>query len=385
MQSFLNKKMLIIFTLIYSFSVMIALLFPFYLYIQESVTNLKNAELIKVKKETSDIKLQVCITGNIELAIKSREQYKVAFFDKDGDMLYSNRDDFTFNKFDKEKGIDGDNVYKIMNLEKERGGATKFVVVKKLDFSAIYMKVMLLVFYILAFLVVSSGVLIYFSTKSITQTNRYLEQFFNDAMHEIRTPLGIIQFNLDMLSETIKKSNGALLNRTQAAAKSLTSIYEDIEYFIKYKKVDYQKEKINLSSFLLDRVEFIEVLAKIKNIELKTNIEENIHYLFNRIELQRIIDNNISNAIKYSKENTTITITLKNKADKICLIFEDEGVGMEDTSQIFTRYYRGDEIKGGFGMGLSIVREICNKYNIEIKVESEVKKGSKFIYILNKT
>ena len=68
---------------------------------------------------------------------------------------------------------------------------------------------------------------------------------------------------------------------------------------------------------------------------------------------------------------------------KIKFSVKDEGIGIKDTSKIFERYYRGDKITGGFGIGLSIVKNICLKNKIEIKVESEINKGTTFIYLLD--
>ena len=96
--------------------------------------------------------------------------------------------------------------------------------------------------------------------------------------------------------------------------------------------------------------------------------------------LYRIIDNNISNAIKYSKDNSNINISLEKKESFIQLIFKDEGVGIKDTSKIFERYYRGDKITGGFGIGLSIVKNICIKNKIQIEVNSHINKGTTFLY-----
>ena len=111
------------------------------------------------------------------------------------------------------------------------------------------------------------------------------------------------------------------------------------------------------------------------------NIQNDIHITFNELELYRIIDNNISNAIKYSKDSSNIEIFLHKENNKIKLMFKDEGIGIKDKSKIFERYYRGDKITGGFGIGLSIVKNICVKNKIEIKVESQVNKGTTFIYL----
>ena len=102
---------------------------------------------------------------------------------------------------------------------------------------------------------------------------------------------------------------------------------------------------------------------------------------FNEIELYRIIDNNLSNAIKYSKDSSNITISLQKEQNSIKLGFKDEGVGIKDSSKIFERYFRGDKITGGFGIGLSIVKNICEKNGIKIEVKSQINKGSSFMYI----
>lgn len=114
---------------------------------------------------------------------------------------------------------------------------------------------------------------------------------------------------------------------------------------------------------------------------MNKNIKENILINFNEIELYRIVDNNLSNAIKYSKNSSTINIILENKDNSINLIFKDEGVGIKDTTKIFQRYYRGDRITGGFGIGLSIVKNICDKNKIRIEVSSKINEGSIFTYI----
>ena len=92
-----------------------------------------------------------------------------------------------------------------------------------------------------------------------------------------------------------------------------------------------------------------------------------------------------STLLSKNKEKSTITITLQKSEDKIHLIFEDQGIGIKDPSKIFDRYYRGDKITGGFGIGLSIVKNICVKNNIKISVESQVNQGSTFSYLISST
>ena len=160
----------------------------------------------------------------------------------------------------------------------------------------------------------------------------------------------------------------------------MTVIYEDLEYYMQQNAVKDEKREINFSFFLEKRVEFFNDLAVSKNIIFHKTIEQNLMIYFNEIELYRIIDNNLSNAIKYSKNSSNINIFLKKEENEIKLIFQDEGIGIKDTSKIFERYFRGDKITGGFGIGLSIVKNICDKNGIKVEVNSELNKGSKFIY-----
>ena len=135
----------------------------------------------------------------------------------------------------------------------------------------------------------------------------------------------------------------------------MTVIYEDLEYYMQQNMVKDEKTDINFSLFLERRIEFFNDLVISKNIKFTKNIQNDIHIIFNELELYRIIDNNISNAIKYSKDGSIVEISLQKDNDQIRLIFKDEGIGIKDKSKIFERYYRGDKITGGFGIGLSIV------------------------------
>ncbi len=118
-----------------------------------------------------------------------------------------------------------------------------------------------------------------------------------------------------------------------------------------------------------------------KEIIIHAMLEDCGSVYMNDKQLQRVVDNNISNAIKYSYENSSIEIALYMKAQKCHMSFRDYGMGIKQTDKIFSRYYREDTSKGGFGIGLNIVKSIIKKENIELKIESQPQKGSLFLYI----
>ena len=96
-----------------------------------------------------------------------------------------------------------------------------------------------------------------------------------------------------------------------------------------------------------------------------------------RISASRLIDNLLSNAIKYSDVGDSIFITLQENVLKV----KDTGIGIDKKVQddIFTRYHRANEERGGFGIGLNIVLSICKQYNIKLALESKKGEGSTFI------
>jgi signal transduction histidine kinase len=208
-----------------------------------------------------------------------------------------------------------------------------------------------------------------------------MDRFFKDAMHELKTPLGVIRLNLEMLSE--KFGENRAIARANSALIALSTVYEDIEYLIKHRRVEYTKETFDAKEAIENRIGFFGDLLEIKALHVKLDLDSDIKLNMNRQEWQRIVDNTLSNAIKYTPVNGEITISLKKEEGGARLSFKDSGVGIEDVKAIFNRYYRGDAIKGGFGIGLSIVKQICEKYSIQIEVKSIPKKGSEFVYFFN--
>lgn len=169
----------------------------------------------------------------------------------------------------------------------------------------------------------------------------------------------------------------------KAASKTLSNIYNDMDYLIKQDIIEYPNESLNFSAFLLARVDYFEVVAAQREIVIETAIEKDIPLYFNKTKLQRIIDNTLSNAIKYSYEQSTVYVALDYHDKQIRLEVKDEGVGIDKPEKIFERYYRENLDKGGFGIGLNIVKKIIDDNDIMLNIESMPEKGSTFVYIFN--
>jgi signal transduction histidine kinase len=263
-------------------------------------------------------------------------------------------------------------------------GAEPFYIIveSKLNYNKIIFISMMLFLVIPFIIFLMSNMFIGVNVYSYKKIQQYMDDFFNDTMHELKTPLGVIKINLEMMEQTSK--NSKYIKRIKSSLKQIQMAYEDIEYYIKHKRDSYQKDVINFSEFLDARIAFFEDIASSKSIIIESYLEPEISIYINETELQRIIDNNISNALKYSFSQKKIKVVLRrNKDGSGEFLVQDEGKGIKNIKSVFERFKRENTTEGGFGLGLNIVQNICKKNNISIDVKSVKDKGSTFTYIFS--
>ncbi len=276
--------------------------------------------------------------------------------------------------------LDNNNAYLIVKLPKRRYFDAKYLIVKnQISFSIVYEKLMLILLSMIILVFILSIYFLKSFAKPYKKLNETLDNFIKDSMHEINTPLSIISVNIDLYNR--KNSANKYMNRMKAATKVLSNIYNDMDYLIKNDRLKHEKEEIDISEFLKDRIDYFSEVGKMKELKINSQIQKSLKIDMNPKQLQRVIDNTISNAIKYSYENSSIDIELYMKEGQCYLSFRDYGVGIENVKKIFSRYYREDTRKGGFGIGLNIVKSIINELGIDLKINSTLKKGSTFLYI----
>lgn len=176
--------------------------------------------------------------------------------------------------------------------------------------------------------------------------------FLKKIVHEMNTPLSVISLNIDNLERQIGPKEQ--FESIKASSKSLSSIYNDLYYLTKKRMISREIKIIDLVNFLSSRVIFFDEIAKTKNIILDFEIEKEFKVLMDNYELERIIDNTISNAIKYSFENSVITIFLGKEEDKFIIDIINEGIKIKDVDSIFEKYYQEKKKNIGLGLGLNI-------------------------------
>ncbi len=215
-------------------------------------------------------------------------------------------------------------------------------------------------------------------TKALSNLLESQKRFLKNSVHEVNTPLSIIRTNIDLLKRHTP-TNKYIAN-IESGAKIIQYIYDDLSYLIKKDRVEYPKEYINFSEYLIERLNFFDSIAKANDLYFINNIEEDIYIKFNHTELQRIVDNNISNSIKYSKPKSPIYIRLSYFNDEIVeFSVKTNSEMIENKEKIFSDFYRENNSRGGFGLGLRIVKEICDKNLVIINLDSN-DKDTKFTY-----
>ena len=202
-----------------------------------------------------------------------------------------------------------------------------------------------------------------------------LDRFIKDTTHELNTPLSAILANIEMMDkEVMIEKNIVKLNRINIAAKTVSVLYKDLTYLTLEQEQEDNNEQIEIKSLIHNRVEYFNILAQSKKLECDLDLEDAIIYADKR-KFTRVIDNLISNAIKYNKRNGTVGITLRQGE----LIIWDTGIGISEDKIpfMFDRYLRFDDSEGGFGVGLSIVKNILDEYNVSIDVKSIENEGTR--------
>lgn len=213
------------------------------------------------------------------------------------------------------------------------------------------------------------------------------KRLVTDITHEVRTPLNILQNNLEAMIDGIfpvTKERLIGLNdeviRFGKLLSNLNSLKEIEEHHI-----ELQFEDIKLDELVYNIYQDFEVAAKNKNIKYNFNYKENLDYTIygDSDKIRQVLINILSNAFKFSKTNGEVFIELSAERNFITLMIEDKGIGIkkEDLPFVFERLYRGDKSRNeieGSGIGLTIVKQIMLLHSAEIDVESIEGKGTCF-------
>ena len=217
-------------------------------------------------------------------------------------------------------------------------------------------------------------VLVKIALKPLEDKIVTLNRFIKDSTHELNTPLSVILMSIEQL-ENQNLENNAKFTRIKLAAKSLSVVYSDLVFYNFPNTLETEKQKLDLKILLEERLEYFKVFFEQKKILLRLDLNQ-ANIFAAKSQISKLIDNLLSNAIKYNKKGGTISIILKTNF----LSIADTGCGIlkSNLNRIFDRYARFNTDQGGFGIGLSLVKKVCDDNDIKIICESVENEGSVF-------
>ncbi len=213
-------------------------------------------------------------------------------------------------------------------------------------------------------------------------------RFITDSSHELRTPLTSLKSEIEVnLRDKKLNLNMArkLLESNLEEVNNLQYLSDNLIKLTQYQKSNGSKfTEVNLLDVIFDAQKKVASLAKNKKITIKNNIEDQI-ILGDKQSLIEMFVIFLDNAIKYSNKGKTITLSAENLNNLIQISIQDQGMGIseKDIPQLFDRFYRADKSRtksetSGYGLGLSIARQILDRHNGFVEVESVINKGTTF-------
>lgn len=216
------------------------------------------------------------------------------------------------------------------------------------------------------------------------------KRFIADASHEIRTPLAIIQSELEYINKTkklenIRESINISLEEVERLNKLATSLLQLARLESGQNSQNYTD--IDINELIIESVNILQNRFSEKEINFNCNLEPLKPFKCEKQELLSVFVNIIENAIKYSLNEPEIQIETEIQSNNINIKIADKGFGIKenDIQKIFSRFYRSDDIRGkiaGSGLGLSITKEIVEKYAGKIIIESKLGYGTSVVITL---
>lgn len=230
--------------------------------------------------------------------------------------------------------------------------------------------------------------------EKVSNTDRLRQELVANVSHDLRTPLAIMQGYVETLiikgNDISKAEKDRYLDIIMDSSKKLSNLVEQLLQYSKLEanEVQPEKEQFLLNELVSDILMKYQLLAKEKGITLQLLSPDNLQAVFADIALtERVLQNLLDNAMKFTPEGGSITIQLENKLHGVEVYIADTGIGIEkaDQAYIFERYNqlsKSEFSKKGIGLGLAIVKKILDLHHVKINVKSVLGEGTTFWFEL---
>lgn len=216
------------------------------------------------------------------------------------------------------------------------------------------------------------------------------QEFFANASHELKTPITSIRGYAELLESglvTDEETRQDMIRRIRSEADHMTALIADILEVSKLESDEAKPEimRVDVSALIRESMERFLPRANEARVTLHNYTGEGVYVYANYGQMEEIVSNLISNAIRYNKKAGKVWVNACNESSCLILRVRDSGIGIpaKERDKIFNRFYRVDKgrsrASGGTGLGLSIVKHILNYYGGKIEVHSKMGEGTEFV------
>ena len=373
----MTKRSLIRFLILYLGSTFILFSIASWLFYISSKHHLLDQQREAIKYEAEHIKSQLRIlqqSNTEKLVYPSHTHIQSAIYDLDKTYI--------FGTLKKEQSLDikkyDNRLYHTVKVEPYYLGAAYLLVAKDIDFKPI-VTLQKNIFMFMLGAGVFFTILGYFLGKLFVSPMRdaikQMNHFIQDTTHELNTPISTILINIEMI-ETFGKheKNSTELKRIEIASKTLSRIYDDLTYLNLNHKYHRNIVNLNMSTLVEERMVYFSAMAEAKDLKVTVNTDSNVMLQIDKNDAIRLVDNLISNAIKYNRSKGILDVKLTENL----FLVKDTGIGIgsKDLSSILQRFKRANKSEGGFGIGLDIVNQVVSSYGFVLEISSKEGEGT---------
>ena len=224
---------------------------------------------------------------------------------------------------------------------------------------------------------------------SLSRQDDIRKRYASDISHELRTPLTTLKTHIEAIMDKVWEPTDEHLDILLKEVQRLLNLVNDLkDSFTQEEYMHLNKNPFNISIELETIIDSYKPLYAKENYILSSSIEKNIIAYIDLDKFKQIVNNLLSNSLRYLHEAGEVKVELKKDQSNVLLLVNDNGVGIkeDDLKHIFDRFYRADTSRnkstGGTGLGLAIVKSIVEAHNGTIDIESEYGKGTEVKIIL---
>ncbi|WP_024954195.1 sensor histidine kinase [Sulfurospirillum arcachonense] len=374
-----EKRALISFLAIYIFSAMILVSIIGVLYYKKEIVaiddrcsiEMANAAMI-VEKDLIQAKME----GREYKFASPSKTLNIGLYDKDGKAILSNIQSKKV-YVSKKAYKSNTHEYHIDKLSMPVFGI-HYIAVEGNEADSQKFRLILIIATVILIATIFVGFVGYFLSKlliaPIKSRMEKLNCFIKDSSHDLNTPISALMMSVSSLRHK-DKIDSRVLNHISISTKLISQIYNSLSFIAFNDKDEVLNQDFDLADIVRESVKFFDEIAVNRGNTILCELEPTIINM-DKSRIQKVINNLISNALKYSYPKTEVLIKLKDHVFSI----QDKGIGIakEDQEAIFNRYERKSKDIGGFGIGLDIVKSVCHTYNIKIGIDSKLEEGTTF-------